>query len=1532
MTNKFVLEENQSEIPTPYPRTVGKDGEIRLPTSWAQRRLWFINQFEKRTTVYNISIALRLSGPLDQQALQITLHTLIQRHESLRTTFVEVEGEPQQVINPEGRSELRWVDLSNISPPEKEIKLQRHRLEEAVEHKFDLQTGPLIRGCMLILNPNEHMLLITMHHIIFDNWSTSILFREFSELYKACCERKDNSLKPLFVQYADYVQWQRSWIQGNRLEKQFNYWHARLEGIISPLELPLDHSRPVVRSYNNASVDIILNKILSAKLKLFAQQHNMSLSMVLYAGWSALLSRLSGQTDIVVGIPTTHRQYPELENLIGLFTNTLALRVSVTAEISVEALLEQVKNVTLEAYEHQDIPFGQLIETLHPQHNQNHTPIVQTMFSLQRFLLHSEPENEVNLSDLSITLEDKIHEPVISDLSLSLIEKEHQISGNLNYATELFDKQTIQRWITYYVILLNEMIEDTQKRVSELRILPESEHQQLIELFNATTRFYPQNKCIHQLFEKQVEISPDAIALISEDNTHLTYAELNHQANQLAHYLVKQGVRIGEYIPILIPRSTSMLIAQLAVLKSGGVYIPLDPTLPTERKTLLINDCQARRVIVVDDRVVDGIKIEQVTLQCFNIQEVASEIALCVSDNLHLSLVSSQPAYVMYTSGSTGVPKGVIIPHRAVNRLVINTEYVQIMPTDSIAHCSNPAFDASTFEIWAALLNGAKVVIVPQWIVLNAEQFAQRLQAHQITVLWLTVGLFTQYLNPLANVFGNLRYLLVGGDIVEPATIRQLLAGNAPQHVLNGYGPTEGTTFSATYLIDKVDEQTSSIPIGRPISNSQIYILDEQRNPVPIGVTGEIYIGGDGVALGYLNRPELTAERFIKNPFSTDPQRQLYKSGDLGRWHADGNIDFVGRNDQQVKMRGYRIELGEIETALTAHEALSSAVVIANNDSDGNKKLIAYVCPTDAWIDKKAQEFNADNLEHWTAVFDDQYRHNADNTDNTINESNVNEQTEHKNAIESNFGGWNNSYTGQPIAIKQMEEWLTGTMQRIERLHPRRLLEIGYGTGLLLYRYAKDCEFVLATDISEVVLDQHQTELKRRGWDHVQLRRGDALSLGTLTKSSFDTLIINSVTQYFPNLRYLETLFKQSLPIIEAGGQIFLGDIRNLDLLTAHITAIEQSRLNGQPIQAGALANRLYRRLQQEQELLLSPTYFAQLPERYPEISRVDILVKRGVGDNEMLRYRYDVVLHKRGGNSQHSQPSGGFAFNWHNFETLDGLGILLQTGTDDTFGVSGIPNARVKEDLALAENLRHWTANKLITPPEHTGRFSSQTEEQIQTFESLLQYAEQCGYQCGVTWSQQQPDLLDVIFSRGELPPIQARAAYIQTYKANYPQLSTVTNELSTELESALKQQLPEYMVPSLYIPLERLPLTSSNKVDKKALPVPNENDLRRQVYVAPRDEVEEKLSQLWQGLLKINQVGIHDNFFTLGGHSLQATRLISSIRNELHVEIPLKSVFEHPTLEQLSQITMVHLIKEKRKHFQTGQRTTQKLLKGDI
>ncbi|OTA15698.1 PvdJ [Xenorhabdus vietnamensis] len=1308
--------------------------------------------------------------------------------------------------------------------------------------------------------------------------------------------------------------------EGDKQEKQLAYWLNKLSGIVPLHSFPLDNPRLEKQNLERRIHSQCISKKLTQDIKALCTKHEVTLFMFLETAFTVLLSRYSNEKDILVGTALTGRIHHNTEPPSEFPDNYLVIRTDLSAQPTFDELLKQNSRTILDAYAHQELPFQILVEKFSNKEKLNHNPLFQISFILDD-TRQDIPSEWGNSQNNNINIEKCYLQKANLDLEVQVYEKEEELSLVWISDIYLFQSTTIDRLIANYATLLFNIVEvmkGTEKpSIQDIPLLDNAEIHTLLHEWGGSLDQHQREHCFHkhcfhELFEEQVALNPEKTALVFGNNS-LSYRELNEQANQLAHYLIKQGVQLETLVALCIPRSLQAVVALLGVLKAGGAYVPLDPSYPTARLQYMLEHSKTH-FILTETHLIEKLPINQQHVICLDTDEIQSHLQHFPIENVAerpLPLTENHLAYVIYTSGSTGKPKGVMLEHKGwVNLAFSLSARFEINANTRGLQFSSWSFDATALELAMTLAHGATLYLISETQQRSPELLDAIVEKHQLTHALLPPALLPHLTQ---EKWRSLTTLLVGGEAVSPDIAKQWMQGRT---LFNAYGPTETTVCVA--MASLVNEE---ITIGKPLNNVVIRVLNANGHLAPIGVAGELCIGGVQLARGYLYDPDMNAKKFIVDPIDNAYVQRLYRTGDLVRWLPDGNLAFMGRIDAQVKVRGYRIETGEIEATLTGSEIVSNAAVITHGHHSDDKKLIAYISPTAAWLSEKAEAYNTEYLESWTEVFDEQYRNNTENV-HSENISNV-------ITLNSDFGGWMNSYTEQPIALEQMEEWRAGTMQQIETLASRRLLEIGCGTGLLLYCYAEQCESVLATDISAEVLARHQKIIQQRGWQHVQLRRGDALNLGTLATDEFDSVVINSVIQYFPNIQYLEKVIEQLISAIEAGGKLLLGDIRNLDLFTAHITAIEQNRLNGQGIDVGTFANRIQRRLQQEPEFLLSPTYFSQLPARYPEISRVDILVKRGVGDNEMLRYRYDVILHKRGENTE---VGCDLSLTWFDFDSFESLRKLLQTGRENSFGISGIPNARVKDDFALAEGVRHWSANQMILPPEYAGSFSPEATKQVQEFESLLQYAEQCGYQCGVTWSQQQPDLLDVIFSRGKLPPVQARNDYSQIYLANYPQISSIGSELSELLESSLKKQLPEYMLPSLYIPLERMPLTLNNKVDKKALPIPNESDLRRQAYVAPRDDIEEKICQLWQGLLKISQVGIHDNFFTLGGHSLQATRLISSIRNELHVEIPLKSIFEHPTLEQLSHIVTIHLIKEKRKHFQAKQKTTQKLLKGAI
>ncbi|MDC9594431.1 non-ribosomal peptide synthetase [Xenorhabdus sp. IM139775] len=1287
---------------------------------------------------------------------------------------------------------------------------------------------------------------------------------------------------------------QTSKLQGDVLEKQLIYWQKQLSGIPLLHHFPLDNPRPEQQRFEGRMYSQCISKKLTQAINSQCIKHNVTLFTFLETAFAVLINRYSNEKDIVIGTTLTKKTHHDVEPLIGFSANSLVIRTDLSGRPTFSALLKQNSRTILDAYAHQDLPFEKLVEKISPERNLNHNPVFQIIFTVQNNQQDTTMEQDNIVPD-----EEKSFLTTRFDLEVHVYENEKK--GELSILwiaeTSLFSRDTIDRLLVNYETLLTSIVRamsvnsaNKEPTIDKLPLLGDAEKHTLLHEFNGPQTQYQRDRCFHELFEEQVTQNAEKTALVFGEST-LSYRELNEQANQLAHYLIEQGIQPDTLVAICLPRTLQVAVTLLGILKAGGAYVPLDISYPKARLQYMLEHSGAE-FILTETHLVNDLPLNQQNVICLDTPEIQLHLKKLPIENITerlFPLTENHLAYVIYTSGSTGRPKGAMLEHKGWVNLVHALATV-------FGACSNIrglqfaswSFDIAILEMSMTLAYGATLYLISETQRRSPELLDAIIEKYHITHAVLPPALLP-HLD--FNKWRNVSTLFLAGEAVPPHIATQW---SQDRKLFNAYGPTECTSIITCGLLT-ADKR---VTIGKPLPNAVMRIMDSDGNLVPLGAEGELHIGGVQLARGYRNAPELTEKQFICDPFSTNPADKLYRTGDLVRWTLEGELEFIGRIDSQVKIRSHRIELGEIESVLAGQDILSSAAVITDGNNE-DKKLIAYVCPSTAWLAEKATAFNADYLESWTKIFDDQYRQTT--TENVISD---------KYDTDSDFGGWMNSYTNQPIPREQMEEWRTGTMKRIDSLHPRRLLEIGCGTGLLLYRYAEQCESVLATDISAEVLARHQYILQQRGWSHVQLCQGDALNLGMITPDMFDTVVINSVVQYFPNVQYLDKVLAQLLLAVEAEGKILLGDIRNLDLLTAHVTAIEQSHMGEQRISVGTLANRIQRRLQQEEEFLLSPTYFAQLPTRYPEIGRVDILVKRGVGDNEMLRYRYDVILHKKGENTQ---SSGHVSFTWYDFVSFENLRDMLQR-EEQIFGVSGIPNARVKDDLALAEGLRHWPANQFISSSEQVGNFSSQSVEQIQSLELLLQYAEQFGYQCGMTWSQQQPDLLDIIFSRGPLPQIQARSDYSQTHLANYPQISSISGELSEFLESALKKQLPKYMVPSLYIPLESMPLTLNNKVDKRALPIPDENNLRKQNYIAPRNEVEEKLGELWKKHLKIKKIGIHDNFFSLGGHSLQATSLISSIRNELKVEVPLRSVFEHPTLEQLAQIVTVGLIKDKK------------------
>ncbi|KZL38968.1 hypothetical protein VT47_12565, partial [Pseudomonas syringae pv. syringae] len=906
-----------------------------MPLSFAQQRLWFLAQMDGGNQAYNIPMALSLEGTLDVTALTRALARIVERHETLRSRFVSHEGSAQVLFA---------HSCADVRLAVEDIRHVPHRLQEAIRVEavapFDLADGPLIRAYLLHVADDRHVLLLTMHHIVADGWSMGVLSQELLALYPAFCQGQPDPLPPLAIQYTDYAVWQRRWLSGERLQHQAAYWRQALEGAPTLLTLPTDRPRPAQQDFAGASLAVQLNARLTADLRQLAQRQGVTLYMALMTAWATTLTRLSGQAEVVIGSPVAGRGRSELEDLVGLFVNTLAVRIDTSGNPSGEALLAQVKTRVLEAQEHQDLPFEQVVEVVRPTRSLAHPPLFQNT-------LNWIPGKHAaaSLGDLRVVPIEQVNQVSKFDLSLNLSEQGETLLGTLDYATALFDEATAQRYLGYFVQVLETLATDEQTHLDRITLVGKEERRYLLETLNTTALAQVNDEqTVHAMIEARAASTPEGVAAqVGEHRLH--YGELNHRANALAHHLISLGVGIDDRVAVMARRGLDTLVAMLAVLKAGAGYVPVDPSHPDERIAYLLTD-SAPKVVLTQQALMSRVPETAAPVIAFDRPQWPQRL-----DNPQVAgLNATHLAYVIYTSGSTGQPKGVMVEHRTLGNLI--AWHCQTFDLQAGSHTASVAgfgFDAMAWEVWPALCAGATLHLPP------AEVSNEQLDA--LLDWWIAQPLQVAFLpTPVAEYafsrnlsHPTLRTLLIGGDRLRQF---QRDPGFA---VINNYGPTEATVVatSGRLLPD------GSLDIGTPIANTRVYLLDEHQQLVPLGVTGELYVAGNGVARGYLNRPEMTAERFLRDPFHAGADARMYRSGDLARWNADGTLEYLGRNDDQVKIRGLRVELGEIEAQLSQLPGIEEALVLAREDEPGQPRLAAYFIERDGSLSMPVSELRA---------------------------------------------------------------------------------------------------------------------------------------------------------------------------------------------------------------------------------------------------------------------------------------------------------------------------------------------------------------------------------------------------------------------------------------------------------------------------------------------------------------------------------------------------------------------------------------------
>jgi len=1000
--------------------------------------------------------------------------------------------------------------------------------------------------------------------------------------------------------------------------------------------------------------------------------------------------------------------------------------------------------------------------------------------------------------------------------------------------------------------------------------------------------------CIQTIFEEQVKKTPNAVAVFFAGQT-LSYRELNERANQLAHYLRKLGVETDEPIAFWVERSLEAIIGFLGILKAGAAYLPIDPCYPEERQLEMLKNATSK-VALVGSNI--QVSLGGLQLLSFDGQEFDQES----TENLDLWVSQENLAYVMYTSGSTGKPKAIAIPHRGVVRLVNQPNYVKLTSEDRILQLSPLTFDASTFEIWGSLLNGARLVIMPPHTP-SLEELAQGITDHKITLMFFTTALFHLMVEEKVDNLASLRQLLVGGEVMSVALLQTFVRYAQNCKTIHVYGPTENTTFTTFYPVESREHFSFSVPIGRPISRTTTYILDSNMKPVSVGEVGELYTGGEGLARGYLNNPELTAEKFVPNPFSDQPSERLYRTGDQGRFLPDGNIEFLGRIDYQVKIRGFRIEPGEVENVLNQHPLVRNSLVIAKEISESDRRLIGYVVPNDEpeQSPETETEQGSQYIVHWEGIYDDLYRETPATDDPTFN-----------------IIGWNSSYTGEPIPPVEMAEWLQATVSRILNLGGQQVLEIGCGTGMLLFKIAPTCNRYVGTDLSQSALDYVTQHLELAGNQaEINLMHRMADNFEGFELNSFDLLFFNSVSQHFPTMDYLLDVMEKAVAVVAPGGHIFLGDVRCHPLLAAFHSSVQLYQ-SPDELTLKQWQQRVADKIAIEDQLVIDPAFFVDLKTHLPKISHVQVLLKRDnsvegnpSGYNELTKFRYDVIIYI----GQQKAPVQSEWLSWQEDNlSLEDIQHRLKTANNQVLCIKEIPNSRVTEDLKIAE-LAHQE-NQCTTVKEIRELATTLVaQEKAVDPEDLCLLGEEYSYTVHVSWSgSDRPGCYDIAFVPNTHPekdcigfPFSLAEKPIKppnTY-ANHPYRPDISSSLVPKLKAYLEEKLPDYMVPSSLIAIPTFPLTNNGKIDRQQLPLPEDiSSPTNGSYVAPQNQTEESLGELFGQVLRRNKISRQDNFFDLGGNSLLAMQVVSRIRDQFQIEVKLKQFFDNPTPSHLAEI----------------------------
>lgn len=1428
-----------------------------------QEGLLFHYLYNPDSNTYLEQFVLDVSTQLNIESFNLAWQYVINNHSILRTGFVyDKINRPLQYVYKNVQVPLFYLELDHLSQLKIDDKIKEY-IEKDKLNTFDLNFAPLMRVSVLKTGKNSYKIIWTHHHILLDGWSVPMLMLNLLKCYQKllCGQKPENHID----NYSDYIKYLNS-----RDIKDEKFWQSYVQNIESATLLPF-----IKNIYDrNKGIGHINNIILKCQVDLtsgiknYVKKHHITASTLLQGVWSLVLSKYTQQKTVTIGVVVSGRpsEFANIEDKIGIYANTLPLYISIDNKKTISSFLTDIQNNYSNVVEYQYTSLAKI---------QSFTSVKGDLFDTL-FAFENYPVSNVlfdrssSLSIDKIDIFEKTNYPLT--IVTSLLEN---LEVSFNYNESLLSFSTVQMIKKHFKTLLEQIVLENKSNLSDLDIITHDEKQIILHQDDLLIEIPKQT--IIDLFNYQVKINPNKTALAFGD-TKLTYSELNRKATLFAHKLITDGVKKETFVGICIERTSEMIIGMLAILKCGAAYVPIDTKYPKERIRYIIDDAEINYIItnydskqmIFSERELNIIIIDETKL----IGISTPQFSVAISGN--------DAAYIIYTSGTTGKPKGVIVEHKNIASLIKSTnEKFEFTHEDIWTLFHSFCFDFSVWEIFGCLTSGGKLIIVPEDIVKDTSLFCAMLREENVTILNQTPSAFSSLLQVTEDKQWQfaLRYIIFGGEALYPNTLSVWYSKYPDIKLINMYGITETTIHTTFKELTAKDIASEISNIGKPLSNLYIYILDEDRKILPEGIAGEICIGGIGVARGYWNREELTNEKFIENPYRKG--ERLYCSGDLGRWiNNNRDIEYIGRKDNQVKIRGFRVELGEIEAAINELDIVdSNCTILERNEYSDN--LVTYYVPNWYKLKEVGTQLYNNRINNWQSIYDEEYN----------NIENGNE--------EFNITGWIDSFSGKPIPENEMQEWLQDIMNIILKDNPESVLEIGCGTGLIYYQLAKHITKYIGYDISSKAINQikHRIERKEKNYPDTFLYTGEANDIKLDKKEKIDTIIINSVIQYFPSDDYLLNIIRKSLSFLKGKGKIIIGDVRDFRLLKyfrCHILtgnlSIDQSMDDFLWILDKEVLN--------DEELCLSPDFFYNLKNLFPQISHIEIVQKKGQGKNEMILYRFNVVIYV-GISKEVYQP------DWIDWNTIiDKAEFLNQIkDTISPFAIKNFPNPRLFKTSKIKEGL----SQNILTTEYFLDHINSSLSQEMHLANKMLSIIQKNEYQYEM-YLNENPLEIDLFFScdscdRFIITTYSEKKSYDKNI-SNFPLFNEVSLELNKELKHQLSAKLPSYMVPSNLCTIHKMPLTINGKTDKSKLQnkVNIDNTQHLSNYIAPVTQTEIQLAKIWKELLNLKNISTIDNFFEKGGHSLLAVRLISSIRKYFDVDLSIKDLFENPTIKGIS------------------------------